>query len=226
MTTLLAIQTASSLCSLAIHVNGQWLEDTEPVERQHNQVVLKNLERLTARAGIARNGFDAVAFAAGPGSFTGVRIAASVCQGVAFASGACVVPVSSSRALADALRRDPRYRDGQQRVLAVTRSRRDAYYLAGYRVRGDGVADQDLPDQLHQGEKVPPHLALAEWQGAGDRPPWWPAGVSFVEDLAVTARVVGELALTAVARGEAVAPQVGLPVYVGGDSPWRPAAAR
>jgi tRNA threonylcarbamoyladenosine biosynthesis protein TsaB len=226
MTTLLSIETASSLCSLAIHVEGRWLEDTERVERQHNQVVLKNLDRLTERAGIARNGFDVVAFGAGPGSFTGVRIAASVCQAVAFASGAQVLPVSSSRALAAAWRRDPRSGAGGQPVLTVTRSRRDAYYLAGYRLTTDGVEDQELPDQLHQGEDLPSDVTLSGWLGVGDRPTWWPAPAPFVEDVAVTARVVGELALAAVGRGEAVAPEAGLPVYVSGDSPWRPTRQR
>src|SRR5690606_9095854 len=102
MTVLLAIDTSGALCSLAIHAAGRWFEHTHKVERLHNRVVLQDLERLTVQAGVRRNAFRAVAFGAGPGSFTGVRIAAAVAQAVAFASDGEVVPVRSSLALATA----------------------------------------------------------------------------------------------------------------------------
>ena len=92
MSALLAVETSGSLCSLAIHVSGRWFEDTHNVERLHNQVVLQSLDRLAASADVPHSGFAAVAFGAGPGSFTGVRIAAALAQGVAFASAGVVVP--------------------------------------------------------------------------------------------------------------------------------------
>lgn len=226
MTVLLAIDTSGALCSLAIHAAGRWFEHTHKVERLHNRVVLQDLERLTVQAGVRRNAFRAVAFGAGPGSFTGVRIAAAVAQGVALASDGEVVPVRSSLALVTVAGRrlEPTAHGEPQRLLAVTRSRRDAYYLAGYQRRADGTWQLRLEERLHQGEERP--AALTEpWTGAGDRPPWWPRSWPFLDDHAcrVTARVIGELALDALARGEGLPPSAAVPFYVTGDSPWKPA---
>ncbi len=223
MTTLLAVETSGALCSLAVFASGRWFEDTQNVQRLHNQVVLGRLDALTRAVGVPRNGFDVVAFGAGPGSFTGVRIAAALCQGVAFASGARVVPVSSSQALAAAAWRACAHPHDVIRILTVTRSRRDAYYLAGYEAGAGRIPLQCLADRLHQGADPPEDLSAERWTGAGERPSWWPESGGFLADVAVTARVVGELALVALAAGESVAPAAGLPRYVAGDSPWRPA---
>lgn len=223
MTTLLAVETSASLCSLAIFVDGGWIEDTQNVERAHNQVVLGNLEALTRRAGISRSDFAAVAFAAGPGSFTGIRIAASLAQGVAFGSGAGVVPVSSSLALALAGQRHPDFPADVSGIMTVTRSRRDAYYLAAFHLAADRIPVRQLDDVLHQGTDRPPGLPHRGWVGVGDRPDWWPDDQIFLDGVAVTARLVGELALPAVAAHDLLPPGAALPVYVSGDSPWRPA---
>jgi tRNA threonylcarbamoyladenosine biosynthesis protein TsaB len=218
MANVLAVETSGTLCSLAIHADGRWFEDTQNVERLHNRVVLAVLDRLVDQAGVGRRDFEAVAFGAGPGSFTGIRIAASVAQGVAYAAGARVVPVPSSRALALAAGRPGRYGE----VVTVTRSRRDAFYLARYRLGADALPERTQGDHLHQGDSAPADLGEGT-PGVGDRPPWWPAGHEFLTDVAVTGRVVGELALTMLDAGEAVAPEAALPIYVSGDSPWRPA---
>ena len=222
MSALLAVETSGSLCSLAVHVSGRWFEDTQNVERLHNRVVLENLEKLTAAAGVGRNGFTAVAFGAGPGSFTGVRIAAALAQGVAFASTAVVVPVRSSQALAKAAGGRAELPVGTRFLLTVSRSRRDAYYLAGYELLDSGAVELRLEDRLYLGGEPPDDLPGANWLGVGDVPPWWPADRPFLRSVIVTARVVGELALQRLARGEGLPAALALPVYVAGDSPWRP----
>src|SRR5690606_5829207 len=102
---------------------------------------------------------------------------------------------------------EPTQRDDAQRLLAVTRSRRDAYYLAGYQRSGDEPWQLRLEERLHQGEELPASLT-EPWIGAGDRPPWWPRSWPFLDDDAcqVTARVIGELALDALARGAGLPP--------------------
>lgn len=215
MATLLAVETSGAVCSLAIYASGRWFEDTQRVERLHNQVVLHHLDALVRRAAVARRDIEVVAFGAGPASFTGVRIAAAVAQGVAYGCGAVVVPVSSSLALAAS------WTGNAALLLTVTKSRRDAYYVAGFECVAGASPRRRLDDRLHQGESAPPMLQLA--LGIGDRPPWWPAQQPFVEQAAVTARTIGTLALEAHARGEALEPGAALPVYVTGDSPWRPA---
>lgn len=222
METILAVETSGPLCSLALFAGGRWTENTHNVERMHNQVVLTLLDGLVAQAGVDRRELDAVAFGAGPGSFTGVRLAASVAQGVAFGAGAVVCPVSSSRAMALAWQR-ARHPGETMAVVTVTRSRRDAYYLAAWRVPADGMPVRLLDDLLHQGEATPESLP-ADLPGVGDPAPWWPDGRPFDGGIAVTGRIVGELGLEALRAGEGVAPAEAFPVYVQGDSPWRPAA--
>ncbi len=220
MATVLAVDTSGPFCSLAIHVDGRWIEDTQKVERLHNQVVLGNLEQLVRAAGVDRRGFAAVAFGAGPGSFTGIRIAAAVAQAIAYASGATVVPVRSSLALAAAVGKRGTVASPASSLVTVTRSRRDAYYLAGYRLTAAGPPEPWLADALHQGATLPEDLPDAT--GAGDRPVWWPEGQEFLDDVLVDARTIGELALLELERGGGVSPEAAFPVYVSGDSPWQP----
>jgi tRNA threonylcarbamoyladenosine biosynthesis protein TsaB len=225
MTALLAIETSGALCSVAIYVNGRWVEHTQNVERLHNQVLLARIDSLVRAAGMKPRGFDAVAFGAGPGSFTGVRIAAAAAQAVALASAAAIVPVSSSHALALAAAGDDEAR-GAPGVVTLTRSRRDAYYLAAYTWQGDSCR-QVRADGLHQGLVAPDLGGLRDWVGVGDEPPWWPAaapGARFLAGHCASALEVGRLGLQAYQRGAGLAPEAGLPVYVSGDSPWRPQA--
>lgn len=220
MPTLLAVDTSGVYCSLAIHASGRWFEDTQPVERLHNQVVLHRLDALIEQAGVAPGAFARVAFAAGPGSFTGIRIAAAVAQGVAFACGARVVAVSSSLALATAA--STLDSAAGATLLTCTRSRRDANYLAAYRRGGGATLEQVLADGLHLGAQRPDDWNDA-WVGVGDRPDWWPAGQPFVDGVVVTARLVGELAQVEFDAGRGGPPASALPRYVAGDSPWQPA---
>ncbi len=227
MTTLLSIETSSTLCSLALHRSGRWIEHTRNVERQHNMVVLEMLDELMSQAAVSPTELEVVAFAAGPGSFTGIRIAAALAQGVAFAAGASVVPVSSSLALADQALKELGSERQPEGILTITRSRRDAYYLAGFALRGGGLV-QVIEDALHQGETAPAALPGPGWLAVGARPAWLRAGkdgMGFLEGCQVRAVTVGRLGLAAWSRGDGADAAAALPRYVAGDSPWRPAGA-
>jgi tRNA threonylcarbamoyladenosine biosynthesis protein TsaB len=223
MTKLLAVETSAGSCSVAVHANGSWIEDIQNVQRLHNQVLLRQIDRVTQRAGVDARDLDVIAFGAGPGSFTGIRIAAATAQALAFAAGGLVVAVSSSHALAVAARGSLEIASPKG-VVTVTRSRRDAHYVAAYEF-AEGECRQVVGDTLHLGTTAPDFEAARDWPGIGDRPPWWgdlePA-VPFLEGIGVTAGIIGRLALAIHAAGGAVAAEAGLPVYVSGDSPWRP----
>jgi len=218
MTTILAIETSRSLCSVAVQRNAELVEDTRKVERLHNEVVLEMINDLCRRAGIARRTFDVVAFAAGPGSFTGVRIAAAVAQGIAFGANARIVPVSSSRAMAFSATDD--LTTAPPRIVTMTRSRADAYYLAGY-LREDDSLSLEVDDVLCT--QMPAEFLQAGWVAVGDQPPWFQSVAQSVRwggEVAVTAATIAALGLTDLDAGAAVAPAAGLPRYVSGDSPW------
>ena len=223
MTTLLSIETSGSLCSLALHVSGRWFEDTQNVDRMHNMLVLEMLDGLFRIAQIGPKDLEAVAFAAGPGSFTGVRIAASLAQGLAFAASARVLPISSSLALTSEALNFVESEPAPNGVITITRSRRDAYYLAGFRSNAERLF-QVADDVLHQGASAPQTLPGAGWIAVGDLPGWWSevdTGVQFAAGCTVTAKTVGRLAIGAWKAGDALDAALALPRYVSGDSPWR-----
>jgi tRNA threonylcarbamoyladenosine biosynthesis protein TsaB len=97
---LLAVETATEACSAALFVDGGILERFEIAPQQHTKLILPMIDSLLAEAGLKPADLDALAFGCGPGSFTGVRIATGVIQGIGFGLGIPVVPVSTLAALA------------------------------------------------------------------------------------------------------------------------------
>ncbi len=97
---LLALETATECCSVALMVAGEIRWRAARAERGHGEHVLRMIDELLAEGAMPLQRLDAVAFGAGPGAFTGVRLAASITQGLAFSCGLPVLPVSTLRASA------------------------------------------------------------------------------------------------------------------------------
>lgn len=97
---LLAFETATEACSVALWIDGAVCERFEIAPRRHAELALPWAQQLLAEAGIARSQLDAIAVGRGPGAFTGVRLAIAIAQGIALALDRPVVPVSTLAALA------------------------------------------------------------------------------------------------------------------------------
>jgi tRNA threonylcarbamoyladenosine biosynthesis protein TsaB len=220
-THLLAIETATVACSAALAVDGEVLERYVLAPRQHAMLILPMIESLLAEAGLAVAQLDAVAFGRGPGSFTGVRIAASIVQGIAFAAARPVVPVSTLAALALAAWRE----SGGNAILAALDARKDEVYWSAW------IADEAGRLQ-RRGEEVvraPEHVAVpdtGDWVAAGSgwsayagrlMPRLGERVVRVLSDLEPRAGDVARLAVPVFERGEALGPEQALPVYLRND---------
>lgn len=129
MRTILAIETSSDLASAALLHNGRLLARDSAGVQTHSQSVLPMVQQLLAEAGMPLSQCDAIAFGAGPGSFTGVRTACGVAQGLAFGAELPVVPVVTLQAMAQACRE----RCGADDVLVMLDARMEEVYWAQYR---------------------------------------------------------------------------------------------
>ena len=224
---LLALDTATEACSAALLIDGDVRERFEVAPRAHARLLLPMLEDLLAEAGLKPAALDAVAFGRGPGSFTGVRIAASVAQGIAFAADLPVVPISTLAALAwqAVCARD------SCRVFAAIDARMGEIYCAAYQgsTRGGLVALTDEQVTAAATVCVP---AGEEWCGVGSGwavyadvlcPHFGTSLLSIDATALPRASVVAALAAHEFARGHAVAADQALPVYLRNQVVQRPA---
>ncbi len=132
---ILAIDTATEACSVALNLDGKIKEIFELIPRQHTERVLPMVDELLLAAGLELKQLDALAFNRGPGSFTGVRVATSVVQGLGFSSNLPVIGVSSLAALAQQAVRE----HGASRVFASIDARMNEIYWAAYEVSDSGL---------------------------------------------------------------------------------------
>ncbi len=100
MTRILGLDTSAQTCSVALHDNGSVLARSQQLAKGHSQLVLPMIDELLAEAGLSPGQLDALALTIGPGSFTGLRIAISVVQGLAFGADIPVVSVSTLQTMA------------------------------------------------------------------------------------------------------------------------------
>lgn len=232
---LLALDTASGRCSAALWLDGELRWREVMTGRGHAQLVLPMVQSLLAEAGLPLAGLDALAFGRGPGGFTGLRIAASVAQGLAFGASLPVVPVSDLQALARQALRELRLVDGAlpaDRALACMDARMGEVYWALHTVDAAGEPLPAAPGPWQ--EQVSPPQRLPEVLGSGDagRETWVAAGMGLGAYPVVLAALgvpaarqwpqaephaldVAALAAAALAAGEqAVPPEQAVPVYL------------
>ena len=213
---LLALETATECCSVALSVNGELIVRSEYAPRRHAELLLPMCDAVLAEAGISRRQLDAIAVGRGPGAFTGVRLAISAAQGMALALDLPVIPVSSLAALA--LDAPP----NGSALLAIIDARMGEVYAGVFRCRDTahehligcemvGSADLlDLPVEprwsvIGTGWDRYRETLLARM---GSRPVW-AEGQRFPQ-----AAAVARIAIREYAAGHGLAPESALPVYL------------
>ncbi len=130
---LLAFETATRRLSVALWQDGELLERAADSPHGGSELLLPWVRELLAESGLGLAQLDGIAFGAGPGSFTGLRMACGVSQGLAWGLGIPLQPVSTLEALALA--------SGRPRVWACLDARMNEIYCAAYTVAADGVSE-------------------------------------------------------------------------------------
>lgn len=146
MLKLLALEASAEACSVALATPNTELMRVSFEQRRHAQALLPMVEELLQHAQLSLTDLDAIAYSSGPGSFTGLRIAFGIAQGLAFGAGLPMVPVSSLQALAHAALQ--KYQSEGQGALVALDARMGEIYWAVYERQGQNCVQRVAP-QLH-----------------------------------------------------------------------------
>ncbi len=214
---LLAIETSTEYCSVALLHGDALIERGELAPRRHAELVLPMAESLLGEAGLKRTRLEGIAVGRVPGAFTGVRLAISVAQGLAFALDLPVVTISSLAALAMQAPRN------EASTLAVIDARMGEVYAGAFAFDASGELVRPFDEERVTRAE---NLSLPDRQnwnviGSGwdayrealralfSQEPVWMKGDAFPQ-----ARDVARLALPQFEAGNVVTPERALPVYL------------
>ncbi|HZF28173.1 MAG TPA: tRNA (adenosine(37)-N6)-threonylcarbamoyltransferase complex dimerization subunit type 1 TsaB [Gammaproteobacteria bacterium] len=220
---LLGIETSSAAGSVALRLPEGIAVRTIATPREQTERLLALADELLADAGLTLRALDGIAFGRGPGSFSGLRVAAAVAQGFAAPSGVPLLPVSSLLCLAQGAFRTA----GARRSLVCVDAHMGEAYWGEFEVR-DGLAEPAGPERLGAPAEIAPAWA-AGWTAVGDG---LAAHRAALEALATSAeRVLPDLKPAAedlfpqaerdLAAGRAVGAAQALPVYLREHTAWR-----
>lgn len=211
---LLALDTSTECCSVALLAHGRVLQRLEQAGQRHSELLLPMVQALLAEAQTPLAALDALACAVGPGSFTGLRIATAVAQGLAFGADLPVIPVGTLDALAAGAQ--------APRVMACLDARMGEVYAAAFHTAGEGSA----PCAVMAPRVCPPGAlelpAGSGWVGCGSG--FARHGVALAAALSGLGEVrpgsvpeacwVASVAAARFAAGERHPPEALVPVYV------------
>jgi len=229
MTAILAIETATEACSVAVFCAGQYRERHELTPREHSQRLFTMLAELLAGGELRSQGIDGIAYGCGPGSFTGLRIAASAVQGLAYTSGLPALPVSTLACQAQTALRLGLVDNGST-VLSTLDARINEVYCAVYGFEQGLAVLREGPVACAPAQLDP------SWLGGGSGQHAVGSGCRFVQefpaalrnglastspDLLPAARDLVPLALEKLRCGETQSPQQVQPVYVRDEISWK-----
>ncbi len=216
---ILTLDTSTEQCSCALLCGTDIQARSEWAPRRHAELLLPMAEALLAEAGLTPRQLDAVAFGRGPGSFTGLRIACGVAQGVALAADIPALPISSLAALAQAAVQEF---DGEQ-VLAALDARMAEVYWGRFTRNAQGIVEVQDEEHLSLPEAVDlAAFSSSQWLAVGTAWAAYPALAKRVQQASgqvpvlrySQAEALLPLATTALQQGLGVTAAQALPVYL------------
>ena len=141
---LLALDTSSNACSVALQVGDETIEDHVVEPRAHTTLLMPMISKILQDGDIALTDLDAIVLGNGPGSFIGMRIGASVAQGLCFGSGQAVIPISSLAAIAAEVMAEHE----APHVVVAQDARMNEVYLGCFRKRQDGLPEPEHDEKI------------------------------------------------------------------------------
>ena len=221
---MLALDTSSDACSVALAKGEDIYHIHEVIPREHANGLLSRIACLLQQAGMRLDELDAIAYGCGPGSFTGLRIAAAAVQGLAFATKLPVIPISDLAILAQGAWR----RHAVRQVAVALDARMNEVYFGLYSLDERGIMSTHRPECVC----LPEQIEVPEdgiWYGVGNG---WAAYPHELQALGMAVSIVDaqalpdaldllSLAQVALSEGKMVAPQAALPVYLREEIAWR-----
>ncbi|HEY2863119.1 MAG TPA: tRNA (adenosine(37)-N6)-threonylcarbamoyltransferase complex dimerization subunit type 1 TsaB [Casimicrobiaceae bacterium] len=214
---ILAIDASTEICAIAVGGDDiDWDERALVAGQGHSELLLPMIRGLLGKHGLGLSELGGVAFGAGPGAFTGLRMACGVAQGLALGAGLPVLGISTLEGLAETARQ----RHRSERIIAALDARAQEVYIGAYRYQGGEWREAVAPAVV-----APDAAPLPEdtgWTGIGSgfaaypalRERCGPSMTSCDSTLSPTATALGRLALPRFAAGEGVAARDAAPIYL------------
>lgn len=163
---LLAIDTSTDACSVAISINGELFFDHRVVPQQHGAQVLPMVDALMSEAGLKPAQLDALIYGCGPGSFTGVRIGVATAQGIALGAGIGVSGISTLQSIAQGCYRE----HGDKSVSVSVDARMDEVYFCEYQLDDNKLMQPVSSEKIAPPVDVQRHVSgvsVNTWAGSG-----------------------------------------------------------
>jgi len=211
---ILALETATEACSVAVLAGSAMYRRFEVRPRAHLRLLLPMVESVLTEAELDLGDLDAIAFGCGPGGFTGLRIAAGAAQGLALGARLPVIPVSNLAALAASTMRDTTAR----KVIVCQDARMGEVYWGTFDRGADDLPVASGPERVGPPEAV--SVAGSDWLGAGSGWLAYPqlqvgfAGVIETNPRWPDAADVAAIALGELQAGRVLAPELAAPTYI------------
>jgi tRNA threonylcarbamoyladenosine biosynthesis protein TsaB len=215
---ILAVDASTDACSAALLMDGEVHERYEMAPQQHTRLLMPMVHELLAETGNSLKSMDAYAFGQGPGSFTGLRIAIALVQGLAMGTDRPVIGISTLAALAQRAIR----MDSATQVAAALDARMGQVYWGLFQAGASGYAEPFSAEAVLDPAQVP-RLKAGEWMAVGNG--WSSYRESLLQssglgptspdvDARPRAGEIARLAAPVLERGGGVPPAVAEPVYL------------
>lgn len=231
MPSILSLEASTSVCSVALNTQGATDALFESTPKSHTQKMLPMVDQLLAAQALSVDQLDAVAFSCGPGSFTGLRIATSVAQGLAFGASLPVIAISTLEAMAWGAKQEGIVKEGQICVVCLD-AKMDEVYFAAWKIKGnqlEAVSEEIL---------IKPEMGLSALAECSDSPVVIVGDGANLLDLGSMgnkvvhiestwlphAKYISDLAMSAWDRGDTLLPELAEPTYLRGKNAWKTVA--